>query len=553
MKKILSLFAALLLSSFCFAQLPDGSVAPDFTLYEINKTTGEMETDHTINLYSILNDYKTVFIDVSASTCGPCQSFHQTGTLSSLITNFGAGTTDDDTRVLFIEGAQSGNSWASISGQTGSTWNVTEGANYPVIPLYISPNTSNASSFHSGYSIAYFPTIYMVCPNRVVYNMSRDGSNQAVAWHTLAEQTCPNISNQNAAMFFASSFNPEPVYFCSYNITPQIKMQNLGSETMTSAVLTMTHGNDIQTINWTGNLAQFETEYVNFNSISGSEGGIHNLHFEITEVNGVPNEEQTHSAVDGSFNVVSEATASTLEADFSAGELPTGWNLVDNCDGYYGYYNGAFYFYAFYISSGGSAEMYLPMLDFSNMSTPWMQFDVAYKQYQSSSQDKLQVKVSNDCGQTWQTPYSKAGTALKTGNPTTSAYVASANDYRTDCVDLAAAANASNVLVKFVFTSGYGNNIWLNNIKVVNQDISSVESVEDASELTVYPVPAGDVLNIDYNKAIKQIEIYDMNGRLVKSFGHVEKTISVVGLATGSYIMNIKTEDGIVVKNFVKE
>ena len=72
MKIIFTLFAAMLLVVMSYAQLTDGAIAPDFSLYEINKTSGDMITDQTINLYSMLNDYKTVFIDVSATTCSPC-------------------------------------------------------------------------------------------------------------------------------------------------------------------------------------------------------------------------------------------------------------------------------------------------------------------------------------------------------------------------------------------------------------------------------------------------------------------------------------------------
>ena len=549
MKKILSLFAALLLSSFCFAQLPDGSIAPDFTLYEINKTTGQMETDHTINLYSMLDEYKTVFIDVSASTCNPCYSFHQTGTLPSLMSMYGP-TGTDDSRVLFIEGAPTGSSWASISGQNEGTWNVTAGANYPVIPLFITPNIPYANTFVHDYNISGYPTLFMVCPNRASYKLTRDGTNQAAAWHELAQNTCPDISKTNSAIIQAP-FKPASAYFCSYDITPTITIQNVGTANMTSAVITMTHQGTTYTKNWTGNLAQFDTENVTLDGIAGSEGGNHDLTFAITEVNGVANEAPTMAASNVSFYVKINAEATSVDENFSSSSNLSNWVIDDNTEGSCFLYQGALVFEAYMIENGKTTELILPMLDLSANTTPWIQFDVAYRQY-SYSNDRLQVMVSNDCGQSWTTVYNKAGAELKTGSPTNSEFEASSSNYRTDCAELTGLANHNPALVKFVFTSNYGNNIWLDNVKIRDVNPTEIESIEN-EELSVYPVPANDHLYINYSKTISQVEVYNVEGQLVKALENVGNSINISDLSSGIYMFNFTTEDGVVVRKVVKE
>ena len=77
MKRILliALIACLSISS-SFAQLPNGSLAPDWTLTDV------LGVEH--NLYSYLDSGYTVFIDFSAVWCGPCWSYHTGGTLESL-------------------------------------------------------------------------------------------------------------------------------------------------------------------------------------------------------------------------------------------------------------------------------------------------------------------------------------------------------------------------------------------------------------------------------------------------------------------------------------
>ena len=131
---------------------------------------------------------------------------------------------------------------------------------------------------------------------------------------------------------------------------------------------------------------------------------------------------------------------------------------------------------------------------------------------------------------------------------TSSNYVAS--EYQTETVDLSSFLGNERVLLKFVFTSNYGNNIWLDNVNI--GEGSSIATA-DESVLSIYPNPVKDVLTINYDKAISQIDVYDVNGKLVKTFTTVGSTINVSDLSSGVYMLNMQTEDGLVVKKIVKE
>lgn len=79
MKKILQAFVAVTLTFSAIeskAQLATGSIAPDWTLSDINNVS--------YNLYSYLDSGITVYIDVSATWCSPCWGFHNTGLWDSL-------------------------------------------------------------------------------------------------------------------------------------------------------------------------------------------------------------------------------------------------------------------------------------------------------------------------------------------------------------------------------------------------------------------------------------------------------------------------------------
>ena len=64
MKQFFSFMAAAMISMGAFAQLPDGSAAPDWTAMDINGV------EH--NLQSYLDQGMTVILDFSATWCGPC-------------------------------------------------------------------------------------------------------------------------------------------------------------------------------------------------------------------------------------------------------------------------------------------------------------------------------------------------------------------------------------------------------------------------------------------------------------------------------------------------
>jgi hypothetical protein len=157
MKKLL-LLLLLCLSGIhlAHAQLPDGSIAPEFTVQDVNMG------GNSYTLSTLLAQGKTVFIDVFATWCGPCWNYHNSGALKNLMTQYGPDGTDE-AMVLAIE-ADGATNVACIFGPSGcvggTTGDWTAGTNYPIC---------DDPSFNNLYNINYFPTIYMICPDGRIY------------------------------------------------------------------------------------------------------------------------------------------------------------------------------------------------------------------------------------------------------------------------------------------------------------------------------------------------------------------------------------------------
>ena len=130
--KSFSLFlGTLALSLNLFAQLPDGSIAPDFTLTDIY---GE-----THNLYSYLDQGMSVILNFGAVWSGPDLSYKEEGILNDIYNAFGPDGSGD-IMVLFLETEDALGIDALYGEGAGTVGDFVTGTNYPII--------DNASSLY---------------------------------------------------------------------------------------------------------------------------------------------------------------------------------------------------------------------------------------------------------------------------------------------------------------------------------------------------------------------------------------------------------------------
>ncbi|MDO8367937.1 MAG: T9SS type A sorting domain-containing protein [Saprospiraceae bacterium] len=150
-KQLLLLMFVMMGWTSAYAQIPDGSTAPDFTATDLNGGSH--------HLYSLLDSGYTVFLDVSATWCGPCWNYHNSGALEQLYDDYGPNGTNE-VRVFFAEGDASTNlaclyGPAGCVGGTQGNW--VAGTPYPILH-------AQGPSIGNSYQISYYPTIFAICP-----------------------------------------------------------------------------------------------------------------------------------------------------------------------------------------------------------------------------------------------------------------------------------------------------------------------------------------------------------------------------------------------------
>ncbi|MES2588415.1 MAG: T9SS type A sorting domain-containing protein [Bacteroidota bacterium] len=270
MKKII-FSLALLTGINVNAQLPDGSIAPDFTLTDIDGVSH--------NLYTYLDQGKTVFIDVSATWCGPCWGFHESGALDDLWAAHGpAGgngvnaNTTDDVIVIFIEGDGTTTD-AELHGGTGSQGDWVTGVHHPIIDL---ASGAEATNFNDDYAIGYFPTIYKICPNRIISEPGQATAAQLYA----GVATCPPPAFQSVDVKALS--NQGNLSICGpANYTPKVQIQNNGLTNLTDASVSVTYnGVEVSTGTFSGTLETYGVATIICSVIPNFSGG--NLSFTVT-------------------------------------------------------------------------------------------------------------------------------------------------------------------------------------------------------------------------------------------------------------------------------
>jgi len=116
-------------------------------------------------------------------------------------------------------------------------------------------------------------------------------------------------------------------------------------------------------------------------------------------------------------------------------------------------------------AEGAAAALRLPRVDLAGVAVARLKFDVAYAPYSAAYPDSLRVRVSTNCGASWQTVYTKTGAALATAPTTTNYFVPTAAQWRTDSIDLSAYTGGG-LWVSLENIGRYGQPVYVDNVNL---------------------------------------------------------------------------------------
>lgn len=309
MKKISTLILVLmgLFTTQAHAQLPAGSIAPDFTTTDLN--------GNEVNLYSLLDQGYTVILDFSATWCGPCWNYHNAHVLRDIWNQYGPSGTNEF-YVLYIE-ADAATTLADLNGTGNNTQgNWVAGTPYPII---------DDAELNDLYNIGYFPTIYTVCPNRIVTETGQ----ASVAEHYAFEGTCLSPAGANNVGILV--YNGYEGAFCGdFDYVPSIQFQNLGTGEVTSASFELVvNGESVETLDWTGSLNTFQFATIAFGNVAISQNSA--IEINVVSVNGGADDDATANTYALSLTeaVATDDALLTLKVRTDNYAAETYWELLD--------------------------------------------------------------------------------------------------------------------------------------------------------------------------------------------------------------------------------
>ncbi|HRI59426.1 MAG TPA: Omp28-related outer membrane protein, partial [Saprospiraceae bacterium] len=361
-------------------------------------------------------------------------------------------------------------------------------------------------------------------------------------------------------------------FACTAGYVPTYTITNIGDEPLTSAELRWRLGNGLwKNDTWTGNLAPGASTQATIDT-NFTEAGTFKIEVEVLNSN---NGVQTNlvNAL-STLNVkalIGPATALPFAHTFQTGAVPPpgwtganiavgtgtqGWKLATNAGSGSSRSTRCTFFT---LPSGlGNPTLTTPKIDLSQANgVTTFSFDHAYAYYNASFFDSLRIEVSNDCGVNWKTIYHDGKDGLSTAPPVASpdggpGFVPTADQWTSDAIDISEYNGSPELLIRLVGESGYGNNLFVDNINVT--------TLVDVKELhlntfSLRPNPTRDVAQVRFGLEKPEsitLLVYNGQGTLVQTnnlgdltSGEHTVTLDANSLPSGSYRVMLQGKEGV--------
>jgi Outer membrane protein Omp28/Secretion system C-terminal sorting domain len=144
-------------------------------------------------------------------------------------------------------------------------------------------------------------------------------------------------------------------------------------------------------------------------------------------------------------------------------------------------------------------------IDLTKAKKPNLKFSWAYAQYEDpqtpATNDSLEIFVSKDCGENFESIWMKSGEDLKTITPKSTVFFPTATQWATDSVSLDQFAGKNDIMVMFQCHSDFGNNMFIDDITAAGKPIVGTNDIFENNAVSVYPNPMSEEASIEISTA----------------------------------------------------
>lgn len=356
---------------------------------------------------------------------------------------------------------------------------------------------------------------------------------------------------------------------CEALVSPEVVLHNFGLVPVSAVqVHYQVDNGPIYIANWTGFLLYTDSLQLTLPPPGSLTPGEHLLRVYTVNPNGTAD---LFTANDTSFLRFNyqPAPALPLQVDFEAG-IPEDWTIYNpsgtswqwtdyGCDPNSALNHCLFFDNSFFYAGGIDADGFVsPLIDLSNATEANLRFDIAYgfDPAIGGANEQLRVEISTDCGSTFlpTTLFDQSGSALSTRNISLTDpgiwTPQSCADWRTETLSLQAFIGQE-IVIRFTLEK-YDNGfpLFLDNIFIEGAFGTDLEA-DLPTAVHIYPNPVRDLLQVEMalphpqTVALKLLDVYGKAigiSRVITGQHSVSESLSVAGLASGIYLLEIRTD-----------
>ena len=353
---------------------------------------------------------------------------------------------------------------------------------------------------------------------------------------------------------------PEAETFCGSSFQPMVKLTNVGTDTIFEADFTYSiYGEAEQSHSWAGALEPGSSTSVQLPDLNFSSIGYVELLVKSSVSGGLVEADSINNDRVFMFNHRPQFDLPYWE-DFETGNLHNGTWQVKNPDAHYtwdtvavggldwSHYSVQMDFSAYTPIEGQNDDLISPVISLPQSEPAQLKFDMSYSFVHSFFSDSLEVLLSTDCGDSWNSIYLNGGETLGLPDSLTegeSEFLPSLPEHwRTESVSLDDYIG-EHILLNFRSKNDRGSHLVIDNIRVFTNEDPAGSIDQTTAELMLFPNPANNTVilrsDIEFESDIR---IIDLRGRILLQESGVRinsagTRLDVNGLDSGSYLVQV--------------